>query len=220
MQLIHTDTRGTLQRGLIEQNPAWIQLLGLCPLMAVSHTIVNSLGLGLASMFVLLGSNLVISLLRHRIPGHLRLPLFVLIIATFTTCVTMLMQAFTFELYERMALYIQIIVTNCIILSRAEVCASKQKLSVAIMDALGVGLGFTIALLALGAFRELLAYGTLFRDMELLFGPFAANWSLALIPENFTLRLAALPPGAFIVAGLLMALVKACSHKTPGIKQT
>ena len=220
MQLDHADIPGTLQRGLIEQNPAWIQLLGLCPLMAVSHTIVNSLGLGLASMFVLLGSNVMISLLRHQIPDHLRLPLFVLIIATFTTCITMLMQAFTFELYERMALYIQIIVTNCIILSRAEVCASKQKLSVATMDALGVGLGFMIALLALGAFRELLAFGTLFRDMDLILGQSAANWSLALIPENFTLRLVALPPGAFIIAGLLMALVKTFIRKDPEIKHS
>jgi len=220
MRLTPTDNPGAIQRNLIDQNPAWIQLLGLCPLMAVSHTIVNSLGLGLASMFVLLGSNLMISLLRHQIPNHLRLPLFVLIIATFTTCITMLMQAFTFELYERMALYIQIIVTNCIILSRAEICASKQKVSVAIVDALSVGLGFVIALVTLGAFRELLAYGTLFRDMELLLGQFASNWSIALIPEKFTLRLIALPPGAFIIAGLLMATVKACFQKVPEIKQS
>ena len=213
MQTLNSEYSPTLQRGMIHENPAWIQLMGLCPLMAVSHTFVNALGLGLASIFVLLGSNGMVFLTRHHIPGHLRLPLFVLIIATFTTCITMLMQAFTFELYERMALYIQIIVTNCIILSRAEVCASKQKLSVALTDALGVGLGFLIALLILGAARELLAYGTLFRDMDLLLGATAANWSLLLIPESFTLSLVALPPGAFIMAGILMALANTINNR-------
>lgn len=213
MQTSKPDTSNPLKDGLIYQNPAWIQLLGLCPLMAVSQSVVNALGLGIASMFVLLGSNILISLFRNQIPAHLRLPLFVLIIATFTTCITLLMQAFTFELYERMALYIQIIVTNCIILSRAEVCASKQKLSVAIMDALSVGCGFLIALVTLGAVRELLAYGSLFRDMHLLFGASTKNWNLMLIPEDFTLLLVALPPGAFIIAGLLMALAKACFGK-------
>ncbi len=218
MQILNSEYSDTLQRGLIHENPAWIQLLGLCPLMAVSHTFVNSLGLGLASMFVLFGSNCMVSLTRHQIPEHLRLPLFVLIIATFTTCITMLMQAFTFELYERMALYIQIIVTNCIILSRAEICASKHGLSVALTDAVGVGLGFMLALLTLGAARELLAYGSLFRDMDLLLGDMAANWALLLIPEEFTLSLVALPPGAFIMAGLLMALVNSVNYRITGNK--
>ncbi|MBV1905121.1 MAG: electron transport complex subunit RsxE [Pseudomonadales bacterium] len=217
MQILASDQPGPLKRALIDQNPAWVQLLGLCPLMAVSHTLVNALGLGLASMFVLLGSNIIISLLRYQIPNHLRLPLFVLIIATFTTCITLLMQAFMFELYERMALYLQIIVTNCIILSRAEICASKQKLSIAIIDALSVGAGFLLALLCLGAARELLGWGTLFRDMNLLLGSIAKDWKITLIPADFTVLLISLPPGAFIMAGLLMALAKACFKHTDDI---
>ena len=150
----------TFSRGVLVNNPAWAQLLGLCPLLAVSNSVVNALGLALASGFVLLGSNLMISSLRHRIPDVARLPCFVLIIATFTTLTVMLLEAFAFELYLRIALFIQIIVTNCMILGRAESFASRQPVGAAVLDALGTAVGFAIALLTLGAIREVHGYGT------------------------------------------------------------
>ncbi|MCY3818990.1 MAG: electron transport complex subunit RsxE [Gammaproteobacteria bacterium] len=164
------------------QNPAWVRLLGLCPLLAVTTTIENALGLAAASAFVLLGSAGVVSLIRAFVPAEVRLPFFVLVIATFTSAVTMLMQAYAFDLYERVALFVQIIVTNCMILGRLEQFASKQPVGRALMDALGTACGFAVALVALGTARE-----------------FAA----------LAVPLAALAPGAFIIAGLLLAGVRA-----------
>ena len=197
----------TFSRGVLVNNPAWAQLLGLCPLLAVSNSVVNALGLALASGFVLLGSNLMISSLRHRIPDVARLPCFVLIIATFTTLTVMLLEAFAFELYLRIALFIQIIVTNCMILGRAESFASRQPVGAAVLDALGTAVGFAIALLTLGAVREVLGYGTLLRDMDLLFGKTAVHW-IVHIATSGPLPLALFPPGAFLLAGLLFALVQ------------
>ena len=197
----------TFSRGVLVNNPAWAQLLGLCPLLAVSNSVVNALGLALASGFVLLGSNLMISSLRHRIPDVARLPCFVLIIATFTTLTVMLLEAFAFELYLRIALFIQIIVTNCMILGRAESFASRQPVGAAALDALGTAVGFAIALLTLGAVREVLGHGTLLREMDLLFGEQAAHWVVH-IAATGPLPLALFPPGAFLLAGLLFALVQ------------
>jgi len=197
----------TFRRAVIENNPAWAQLLGLCPLLAVSNSVVNALGLALASGFVLLGSNLTISLLRRRIPDVARLPCFVLIIATFTTITVMVLEAFAFALYLRIALFVQIIVTNCMILGRAEAFASRQPVGAAILDAMGTAAGFAIALLALGGVREILGYGTLLREMDLLFGDAARGWVIELT-STATLPLALFPPGAFILAGLLFALIQ------------
>ena len=158
-------------RATIANNPAWAQLLGLCPLLAVSNTVANATGLALASAFVVIGANTSISLLRRIIPDEARLPCFVLIIATFTTLTVMVLEAYAFDLYSRIALFVQIIVTNCMILGRAEVFASRQPVGRALMDALGTAVGFAIALLALGAVREILGQGTLMADMDLLFGP-------------------------------------------------
>lgn len=193
-------------------NPVWAQLLGLCPLLAVSSSVVNALGLAFASTLVLIGANGSIALLRHRIPAFARLPCFVLIIATFTTLTMLLMQAFAFELYLRIALFIQIIVTNCMILGRAEAFASRQPLLPALTDAAGTAAGFALALLALGTVRELVASGGLFANMDMLFGPAAASWHLSLTDGG--LLLAALPPGAFIVAGLLLALGQAVAGRS------
>jgi electron transport complex protein RnfE len=198
----HNDFR----RAAIENNPAWIQLLGLCPLLAVSNSVANATGLALASVFVVVGSNTSISLLRRIIPDAARLPCFVLIIATFTTITVMALEAYAFDLYSRIALFVQIIVTNCMILGRAEVFASRQSVGRALLDALGTGAGFAIALLALGAVREILGQGTLMADMDLLFGPWAAALEISLFPPPFALAL--LPPGAFIIAGLMFALVQ------------
>ena len=161
-------------RATLANNPAWAQLLGLCPLLAVSNTVANATGLALASAFVVVGANTSISLLRRIIPDEARLPCFVLIIATFTTLTVMVLEAYAFDLYSRIALFVQIIVTNCMILGRAEVFASRQPVGRALMDALGTAAGFAIALLALGAVREVLGQGTLMADMDLLFGPAAA----------------------------------------------
>lgn len=200
-------------RATLANNPAWAQLLGLCPLLAVSNTVANATGLALASAFVVIGANTSISLLRRIIPNEARLPCFVLVIATFTTLTAMVLEAYAFDLYSRIALFVQIIVTNCMILGRAEVFASRQPVGRALMDALGTAVGFAIALLALGAVREVLGQGTLMADMDLLFGPAAA----ALTIEVFStppLALAVLPPGAFIIAALMFALVQGLANRS------
>ena len=200
-------------RATLANNPAWAQLLGLCPLLAVSNTVANATGLALASAFVVIGANTSISLLRRIIPDEARLPCFVLVIATFTTLTAMVLEAYAFDLYSRIALFVQIIVTNCMILGRAEVFASRQPVGRALMDALGTAVGFAIALLALGAVREVLGQGTLMADMDLLFGPAAA----ALTIEVFStppLALAVLPPGAFIIAALMFALVQGLANRS------
>lgn len=195
---------------LLARNPAWVQLLGLCPLLAVSNSISNAIGLALASLFVVTGSNFIISTIRHWIPEFARLPVFVLIIATFTTLTTLVLEAYAYDLYLKIALFVQIIVTNCMILGRAEAFASRQPVIRSLLDAAGTGVGFAIALIILGAFRELLGQGTLFADMDLLFGPHATAWQINL--EIQAIPLATYAPGAFIIAGLLIALGKAATQ--------
>ena len=193
-------------------NPVWIQLLGLCPLLAVSSSVVNALGLSLATTLVIVGSNVSIAALRRLIPDFARLPCFVLIIATFTTTAMLLLQAYAFDAYLGIALFVQIIVTNCMILSRAEVFASHHGVLPALLDALGTAFGFAVAIILLGCFREIFGAGTLFADMTRLFGPAAASWQLNVIPEQMRIVLFSLPPGAFLAAGLLLAAVKAISN--------
>ena len=205
-------TDGTFASAAIRRNPAWIQLLGLCPLLAVSNSLVNAVGLALASGFVMLGSALAISALRTLIPHRVRLPCFVLVIATFTTLSVLLLEAYAFELYLRVALFVQIIVSNCMILGRVEAFASRQPPGRAALDALGTAAGFAIALIALGGVREALGQGTLLAGMELLFGPGAANWRIDLGVGNAPLLMALLPPGAFIIAGLLLGLANGLRH--------
>jgi electron transport complex protein RnfE len=193
------------REGLWNNNPALVQLLGLCPLLAVTGTVVNALGLGLATIGVLVGSNLSVSLIRRFVPESVRLPAFVMIIASFTTVVTLLMQAYAFELYTVMALFVQIIVTNCAILGRADAFASRNPVLPSVLDGFMMGLGFTLVLLVLGALRELLGQGTLFADLDLLLGPAAADWALTVFPDYRGFLLAVLPPGAFLAMGLLIA---------------
>ncbi|NJN52620.1 MAG: electron transport complex subunit RsxE [Gammaproteobacteria bacterium] len=191
-------------RAAWRENPATVQLLGLCPLLAVSHSTVNAIGLAAATVMVLVGSNGAISLLRSTIPPAARLPAYMLVISGFTTIVVMLLEAFAFDLYERIALFLQIIVTNCVILARAERVASRVGIGAACSDGLFTGLGFAAVLITLGAVREVLGRGTLFAGMDALFGPAATDWQIALLPQGALV--AALPPGAFIVFGLLLAL--------------
>jgi len=200
-----TDYRKITLDGLWNNNPATVQILGLCPLLAVSGTVVNAMGLGLATMMVLAGSNLAVSLIRHFVTPAVRLPAFVMIIAALVTVIEMLMQAFTFELYEILGIFIPLIVTNCAVLGRADAFASKNPPLPAMLDGLMMGAGFLAVLLLLGGMREALGLGTLFSNMSLLFGPMADNWEIVLIPEYRGFLLAILPPGAFIGLGLIIA---------------
>lgn len=192
--------------GLWTNNPALAQLLGLCPLLAVSGSVVNALGLGIATMAVLVGSNLAVSLIRKQVSDAVRLPAFVLIIASFTSCAELLMQAFAFELYQILGIFIPLIVTNCAILGRADAFASRNALLPSALDGFMMGLGFALALVAIGAIREVLGAGTLFANMHLLLGDIARNWSITVIADYRGFLLAVLPPGAFIAAGFLIAL--------------
>ncbi|MGB1158861.1 MAG: electron transport complex subunit E [Porticoccaceae bacterium] len=194
------------KNGLWHNNPALVQLLGLCPLLAVTGTVVNALGLGLATLLVLIGSNMMVSLCRNQISDAVRLPVFVIIIATFVTCTELLMKAFTYELYQILGIFIPLIVTNCAILGRAEAFASKNKLAIAAFDGLMMGLGFLLVLVALGATRELLGQGTLLADMQLLLGTGAADWVIRPFGESYSFLVIILPPGAFLVMGLLIAI--------------
>ena len=197
------------KNGLWTNNPALVQLLGLCPLLAVTGTVVNALGLGLATMMVLIGSNIIVSIIRHHVSDAVRLPVFVIIIATFVTCAELIMKAFTYELYQILGIFIPLIVTNCAILGRAEAFASKQSVGMAGLDGFMMGLGFLFVLVCLGAVRELLGQGTLLVDMQLLFGPAAANWTLQPFGDGYSFLIAILPPGAFLVMGFLMAIKNA-----------
>ena len=198
--------RDVVVNGLWKNNPALVQLLGLCPLLAVTGSVVNALGLGLATLLVLTGSNIVVSLIRNQVSDAIRLPAFVMVIAAFTTCTELLMKAYTYELYTVLGIFIPLIVTNCAILGRAEAFASKNNVWASALDGLMMGAGFGLVLLTIGAVRELLGSGTLLADMHLLFGPVAENWTLEVFPADYSFLVAILPPGAFLVAGFLIAL--------------
>ena len=199
------DYRDLANKGLWSNNVALVQLLGLCPLLAVSASVVNALGLGLDTLLVLIGSNACVSLIRNVVSKEIRVPVFVMIIAALVTSVELLMQALAYELYQTLGIFVALIVTNCAILGRAEAFAAKQPLLPSLWDGLMQGLGFTLVLVLLGAIREILSQGTLFAQMDLLFGPLAASWTLTLLPDYRGFLLAALPPGAFIGLGLLIA---------------
>ena len=201
-----TDYVEITRNGLWSNNPALVQLLGLCPLLAVSGTVVNALGLGLATLLVLVCSNVVVSLIRNMVSDAIKLPVFVMIIASFTTCTELLMQAFAFELYQILGIFIPLIVTNCAILGRADAYACKNPLLPAAADGLMMGLGFMAVLVVIGGLREILGAGTLFSDMHLLFGEGARAWQMTLLGDNYPgFLVAVLPPGAFLVTGFLIA---------------
>ncbi|MBJ6138200.1 electron transport complex subunit E [Marinobacter litoralis] len=195
-----------IKEGLWTNNPALVQVLGLCPLLAVTSTVVNAIGLGLATLLVLIGSNLSVSLIRNFVGESVRLPAFVMIIASFVTCAELLMQAFTYELYQILGIFIPLIVTNCAILGRADAFASKNAPLPALLDGVMMGLGFLLVLILLGGMRELIGQGTLFADMHLLLGPDAANWTIRPFEHYPDMLFMVLPPGAFVGLGLLIAL--------------
>ncbi|MBN2286017.1 MAG: electron transport complex subunit E [Tissierellales bacterium] len=190
------------KNGLVDENPTFAQLLGMCPTLAVTTSAINGMGMGLATTTVLIGSNLAISLLRKVIPDKIRIPAFVVVIATFVTIIDMFMHAYAFDLYKSLGLFIPLIVVNCLILGRAEAYASKNSIVPSIVDAVGMGLGFTIALTVLGAIREILGAGSIF--------------GFNMLGEAFKpVLVMILPPGAFLALGLLIGLVNVISKKKP-----
>ncbi len=195
-----------IRDGLWKNNPALVQLLGLCPLLAVSNTVINGLGLGLATILTLVASNGIVSLLRKHIPDEARLPVFVLIIASIVTIIELSMNAWFHELYLILGIFIPLIVTNCAITGRAEAFASRNPVGPAIVDGLMMGIGFTAVLVLLGAMREVIGLGTLFSEAHLMFGEAARNLTITVFEDYRGFLLALLPPGAFIGLGLIVAL--------------
>ncbi|WP_260292425.1 electron transport complex subunit E [Sedimenticola hydrogenitrophicus] len=200
-----SDYRRIVKDGIWDNNIVFAQTLALCPLLAVTGTASNGLGMGLASTAVMVASGLLISLLRNLITPQVRIPVFVLIIAVLVTLTDMFLNAWLHDLHKVLGLFIPLIVTNCAILGRAESFASRNHALPALLDGLMMGLGFTLALVILGASRELLGSGTLFANAALLLGSWARFLELVLIPDYKGFLLIILPPGGFIVLGCLLA---------------
>lgn len=193
------------KQGLWKNNPALVQILGLCPTLAVTTSATNALGLGIATLAVLMMSNLAISLVRNWVPNEIRIPVYVMIIAALVTCVQLVMNAYLFELYQALGIFIALIVTNCIIIGRAESFANRNPPLLALFDGLMMGLGFTLVLLLLGSVREILGQGTLFAGADQLLGPWAAHLKIVLFQADAGVLLAILPPGAFLALGFIIA---------------
>ncbi|MEZ9062084.1 MULTISPECIES: electron transport complex subunit E [unclassified Vibrio] len=201
-----SDHKTLIKNGMWANNPALVQLLGLCPLLAVSSTVTNALGLGIATLLVLVGSNVSVSLVRNHVPKEVRIPVFVMIIASLVTCVQLLMNAYAYGLYLSLGIFIPLIVTNCIIIGRAEAFASKNEVLPAAQDGFWMGLGMTSVLVVLGAMREIIGNGTLFDGADLLLGDWASVLRTQIFQFDNSFLLALLPPGAFIGVGFLIAL--------------
>ncbi len=199
-------TTEIFKNGLWHNNAGLVQLLGLCPLLAVSTTTVNGLGLGLASTATLIISNVIVSLIRNLIRQEVRIPVFVLVIASTVTVIDLTLNAWFHELHHILGIFIPLIVTNCVIIGRAESFAAKQPVLPAFYDGLAIGLGFTLILAALGTLRELLGRGTIFAQAQLLFGDAAQALQVTVFDHYGGFLLAILPPGAFIGLGLLIAI--------------
>lgn len=188
-------------KGIVKDNPVFVMLLGMCPTLGVTSSAFNGLGMGVATLFVLLMSNIVVSLIKSQIPSKVRIPAFIIIIASFVTIVEMVLEAFIPFLYEQLGIFIPLIVVNCLILGRAEAFASKNTLLSSIIDGIGMGVGFTIALTLLGAVREILGSGSIF---DLMFVSEDANTFILFI----------LPPGAFIALAYLSLLFNKLTLKS------
>ncbi|MDB0990714.1 electron transport complex subunit E [Phocaeicola vulgatus] len=182
-----------LMNGIVKENPTFVLLLGMCPTLGTTSSAINGMGMGLATMFVLICSNVVISSIKNLIPDMVRIPAFIVVIASFVTLLQMIMQAYVPALYATLGLFIPLIVVNCILLGRAEAFAAKNGPVPSFFDGLGMGLGFTLALTILGGVREFLGTGTLF--------------DIAIMPEQYGMLIFVLAPGAFIALGYLIAIV-------------
>ena len=189
----------TLTNGILKENPTFVLVLGMCPTLATTTSAINGMSMGLATMFVLICSNVVISLLKNLIPDKVRIPAFIVVIATFVTLVQLLMQAYLPAIYDVLGLFIPLIVVNCIVLGRAEAFAAKNSVGLSALDGIGMGLGFTLALTLLGAVRELLGTGSCF--------------GLNVFPDNYGALVFVLAPGAFIALAYLMVIINKIQNK-------
>jgi electron transport complex protein RnfE len=200
--------------GFWSNNVGLVQLLGLCPLLAVTGTLVNGLGLGLATLITLVASNVIISTIRKLVRPEVRIPVFVLVIASIVTVIELSMSAWFYELYKILGIFIPLIVTNCSIIGRAEAFASKNTVGRAFVDGLSMGLGFTLVLVTLGGMRDIIGQGTLFSQAHLMFGEAARDMTITFVDDYSGFLLAILPPGAFIGLGLLIALKNIIDKRT------
>ncbi|TBL82459.1 electron transport complex subunit E [Hafnia alvei] len=201
-----SEAKTLLANGLWKNNSALVQLLGLCPLLAVSSTATNALGLGLATTLVLVFTNSAVSALRRWVPHEIRIPIYVMIIASVVSTVQMLINAYAFGLYQSLGIFIPLIVTNCIVIGRAEAYAAKNPVGLSAIDGLAMGLGATCALFVLGSLREICGNGTLFDGADLLLGSWAKSLRIELFHTDTPFLIAMLPPGAFLGLGFLLAL--------------
>jgi len=206
--------RQIFKSGLWYENPGLVQLLGLCPLLAVSNTLINGLGLGIATIMVICATNVLVSASRRWLHSDFRLPTFVLIIATFVTIVELLFKAFLFDLHLAWGIFLPLIVTNCVILGRAEAFASRQPIPAALADGIAHGLGFAAVLVVLGGLREIIGHGSLLTDIDILFSPVGQEIAVATSQQQTGLLLAVLPPGAFIGLAILIALRQVLVRRT------
>lgn len=188
----------TLTAGIIRENPVLVLVLGTCPTLAVSTSATNAVGMGIAATFVLIGSNMVISLLKNIIPDKVRIPCYIVVIAGFVTVVELVLHAFAQELYSALGIFLPLIVVNCIILGRAEAFANKNGVFDSVLDGIGMGIGFTLALLIMGSIREIIGFGTIF--------------GIPVLSEDYTISILGLAPGGFFVYGLIIATLNKVSH--------
>ncbi len=200
-----SEARRLLRQGLWDNNSSLVQLLGLCPLLAVSNTVTNALGLGLATTLVLTCTNGAVSALRRFVPAEIRIPIYVMIIASVVSTVQMLINAYAYGLYQSLGIFIPLIVTNCIVMGRAEAYASQNPVALSALDGLAMGLGSTGALVVLGGIRELLGNSTLFDGADRLLGPWATVLRMDILHLHTPFLIAMLPPGAFIGLGFMLA---------------
>ncbi|MEA3244196.1 MAG: electron transport complex subunit E [Pseudomonadota bacterium] len=201
-----TPYQNIIRDGFWSNNVGLVQLLGLCPLLAVTGTFINGLGLGLATMATLVASNVIVSLIRKLVRPEVRIPVFVLVIASIVTIIELSMSAWFYELYKVLGIFIPLIVTNCSIIGRAEAFASKNTVGRSFVDGVSMGFGFLLVLVALGSLREIIGQGTLFSQAQLMFGEAGRSMTITFVDGYGGFLIAVLPPGAFIGLGLLIAL--------------
>ncbi len=205
-----------LRDRLWESNPSLIQMLGLCPLLAVTDTLVNGLALGIATLLALVATSVTVSALRYLIPREIRLSVIILVVASSVTVIDLGVKGYFYELSEVLTIFIPLIAVNCLIIARAEEFAARSGVVFSLVDSLATGLGFLLSLVALGALREILGYGTLFRDAALLFGESGYGLEISLLPDYAGLHLATLPAGAFLLLGMLIAIRQAMDIRKTG----
>lgn len=205
---------GEISKGIIKDNPTLVMLLGMCPTLAVTTQAANGIGMGLATTFVLLGSNIVVSALRRVIPDKVRIPAFIVIIASFVTLIGFLLEGFVPDLYDSLGIYLTLITVNCIIFGRAEMFASKNGIVSSACDAIGMGLGFTLALFLMGSVREIIGSGTWLAGLGKMVGSDWDGFTIPVISDN-PMLLFIMPAGGFFTLGVIIALVNKLSNKKP-----